>query len=201
MPTIFCAMHWYRPSSSGRTSFISKLPPSTIRIRDTGLLLLLIMCCKWLPPPLRVSSKSNTIPSCANESKKNFYVEFIPAKYWVRLWESPLTFFHSNVGSGFPFGGPHSSRAVSPAATRVSFGSTRKSSRNTEKKKQEKKENWLELCTGTYQEMKSISMCQLAAGRLDDAKILGNVKKKPKKKRTCLLSLIALPRDVITVSF
>uniref|UniRef100_A0A1B0GIV9 Uncharacterized protein n=1 Tax=Lutzomyia longipalpis TaxID=7200 RepID=A0A1B0GIV9_LUTLO len=28
------------------------------------------------------------------------------------------SFFHISVGSGFPFGGPHSNRAVSPAATR-----------------------------------------------------------------------------------
>lgn len=45
-----------------------------------------------------------------------------------------LTFFHINVGSGLPLGGPHSSNAVSPAATRVSFGSVRKSSRKTVKK-------------------------------------------------------------------
>lgn len=31
-----------------------------------------------------------------------------------------------------PFGGPHSNKAVSPAATLVSFGCVRKSSRSTE---------------------------------------------------------------------
>lgn len=42
-----------------------------------------------------------------------------------------LTFIHINVGSGIPFGGPHSNNAVSPLATRVSFGCGRKSSRKT----------------------------------------------------------------------
>lgn len=42
-----------------------------------------------------------------------------------------FTRFQCNEGSGLPLGGPHSSNAVSPAATRVSFGSTRKSSRKT----------------------------------------------------------------------
>ena len=40
-------------------------------------------------------------------------------------------FFQSKLGSGFPFGGPHSRRAVSPAATRVSLGTTRNSSLST----------------------------------------------------------------------
>lgn len=102
VPTIFWAMHWYRPSSSGRTSLMSKFPPSTIRIRATGLLFIW-----WMAFPPRFSSKSNTIPS----------------------------FFHSNVISGIAFGGEHSSNAVSPAATRVSFGSMRKSSRKTVNKK------------------------------------------------------------------
>uniref|UniRef100_A0A1B0AH23 Uncharacterized protein n=1 Tax=Glossina pallidipes TaxID=7398 RepID=A0A1B0AH23_GLOPL len=35
------------------------------------------------------------------------------------------------VGSGIPFGGPHSNKAVSPLATRVSLGCARKSSRKT----------------------------------------------------------------------
>ena len=35
------------------------------------------------------------------------------------------------VGSGWPLGGPHSNRAVSPCATLVFFGSARKSSRRT----------------------------------------------------------------------
>lgn len=42
-----------------------------------------------------------------------------------------ITFFHNSDGSGLPFGGPHSNNAVSPDATRVSLGSTRKSSRKT----------------------------------------------------------------------
>ncbi len=37
-------------------------------------------------------------------------------------------------------GAPHSSNAVSPAASLVSFGSTRKSSRSTAKKKVQKRE-------------------------------------------------------------
>lgn len=42
-----------------------------------------------------------------------------------------LTFIHISVGSGIPFGGPHSNKAVSPLATRVSLGCARKSSRKT----------------------------------------------------------------------
>lgn len=44
----------------------------------------------------------------------------------------------TNDGSGLPLGGPHSKSAVSPAATLVSFGSTRKSSRSTENKNRKK---------------------------------------------------------------
>lgn len=61
-------------------------------------------------------------------------------KLFVQIYDHQIssichrTFFHSTFGSGFPFGGPHSSSAVSPAATRVSFGITLKSSRKTEKK-------------------------------------------------------------------
>lgn len=40
-----------------------------------------------------------------------------------------------SVGSGIPLGGPHSNKAVSPLATRVSLGWARKSSRKTVKKK------------------------------------------------------------------
>lgn len=52
-----------------------------------------------------------------------------------------LTFIHMSVGSGIPFGGPHSNNAVSPLATRVSLGWARKSSRKTEinKKRKNKK--------------------------------------------------------------
>lgn len=41
------------------------------------------------------------------------------------------SFFQCRVGSGCPLGGPHSSSAVSPAATRVSLGSALKSSLST----------------------------------------------------------------------
>jgi hypothetical protein len=40
-------------------------------------------------------------------------------------------FFHLRIGSGCPRGGLHSSKDVSPAATRVFCGSWRNSSRNT----------------------------------------------------------------------
>lgn len=43
------------------------------------------------------------------------------------------SFFQTTIGSGCPFGGLHSMRAVCPWATLVSFGSTRNSSFNTVK--------------------------------------------------------------------
>lgn len=104
-PTMFCAIHWYRPSSVGRTSLISRFPPSTIRTRASSLF-------------DRKSSRSSMISSLRQLM----------------------------VGSGFPLGGPHSSRAVSPAATRVSLGSTRNSSRRTGKR-YEGWGKWVKVCT------------------------------------------------------
>lgn len=57
--------------------------------------------------------------------------EFRSGRLFSTSNDDMLTFFQVSVGSGLPFGGPHSRRAVSPAATRVSCGSTRKSSRKT----------------------------------------------------------------------
>ena len=48
------------------------------------------------------------------------------------LITSPF-FLHLTWGSGCPFGGTHSNKALSPAATTVSTGVTLKSSRKTEK--------------------------------------------------------------------
>ena len=48
-----------------------------------------------------------------------------------------------SVGSGIPLGGPHSSNAVSPLATRVSLGWARKSSRKTEINKQKLKKKFI----------------------------------------------------------
>lgn len=50
--------------------------------------------------------------------------------HWSNVFEFP-TFFHFTVGSGLPLGGSQCIKAVSPAATRVSFGCARKSSRIT----------------------------------------------------------------------
>lgn len=41
------------------------------------------------------------------------------------------SFFQKRLGSGYPFGGPHSKTAVSPAATLAPTGTDRNSSLNT----------------------------------------------------------------------
>nr|ADM33455.1 RT09859p [Drosophila melanogaster] len=57
--------------------------------------------------------------------------ELAPNDMAFRSSKGTPSFIQISVGSGMPLGGPHSSRAVSPLATRVSLGSTRKSSRKT----------------------------------------------------------------------
>lgn len=57
-----------------------------------------------------------------------YLLEFVMSIVW------PF-FRHDTIGSGDPFGGPHSSITVSPCATRVFCGSSRNSSRSTGTKK------------------------------------------------------------------
>lgn len=76
----------------------------------------------------------------------HFRVKCFPNFLFVEhVGKLSLTFFHISVGSGLPLGGPHSSNAVSPAATRVSLGSTRKSSRKTANQERERENNDLDF--------------------------------------------------------
>lgn len=67
-------------------------------------------------------------------------IPFLILSYLFELVKSIVWpfFRHDTIGSGDPFGGPHSNIAVSPWATRVFCGSKRNSSRSTAKKRKER---------------------------------------------------------------